>query len=180
MSEIFSERGKKALELDVRRKIYELVRKSAGSNFREIARKSNLPIGTARYHLHFLVKHDLISSEGSGKTIRYFPQGVSSDNKKLLSLLRQLSIRGILLFILTNNNCNHDQIVKSIKLSPSTVSWHLKKLANEDIIKSIKKGRKTVYLLNIDKEEIMKLLITYRESFIDSLVDNVIDMWNVD
>jgi predicted transcriptional regulator len=176
--EIFSENEKKALELKVRRDIYELVRKFAGCHFREIERKSQLATGSLRYHLTFLLKNELINEVGEGNTVRYFPKGFSSDNKKLLGLLRQKSIRGILLFILTHNNCNHEQIVKAIRLSPSTVSWHLKKLNSSDIIHSEKKGRMTHFSLISDKQEIMKLLIAYQESFFDSIVDNVVEMWD--
>mgnify|MGYP001262977752 CR=1 FL=1 len=180
MQEIFSDSEKKVLELNSRRKIYEVVRKFAGAHFREIERKSKLSTGSTRYHLNFLVKKDLINEKGEGNTIRYFPKGFSSENKILLSLLRQKSIRGILLFILTHDNCIHEQIVQSVKLSPSTVSWHIKKLTQANIIESSRVGRKTNFKLIVDKEEIMKLLIAYRESFLDSLVDNVVEMWDVE
>jgi len=94
-----------------------------------------------------------------------------------MGFLRQKSVRGIILFILTHNNCNHEQIVSNVRLAPSTVSWHLKKLEDASIIGFIKKGRKTHYNLLSDKNEIMNLLIIYKESFFDSIVDNIVDMW---
>lgn len=179
-SEFLEEREKKTLELDARRKIYNAVRKFAGCHFREIERKSGLSTGSVKYHLDYLAKKDLIMHEKEGNNIRYFPRDFGSKNKKLMSLLRQKSIRKILLFILTHDNCNHEQIVGYAKLSPSTVSWHLKKLEENKIIGFIKKGRKNFYNILIDKEEIIKLLITYKESFLDSMIDGVIEMWDVE
>ncbi|MBI2208613.1 winged helix-turn-helix transcriptional regulator [Candidatus Woesearchaeota archaeon] len=177
--EFFDEGKKKVLELDARRKIYDIVRKFAGCHFREIERKSGLSTGSIKYHLSYLTKHGLIKEERDGNNLRYYPNEFGSEDKKLLGLLRQKSIRKIVLFILTHNNCNHKQIVQFVGLSPSTVSWHLKKLEESNIIGFAKKGRKTAYGILIDKGNIINLLITYRESFLDSVVDRVIDMWEL-
>ncbi|MBL7055362.1 winged helix-turn-helix transcriptional regulator [Candidatus Woesearchaeota archaeon] len=178
-SEFLTDREKKVLEVDVRRKLYNIVKKYAGTHFREIERKSELATGSVQYHLNFLVKQNLIKLEKEGNNVRYFPKDFLSDNKRIMAFLRQRSVRNIILFVLTHNNCNHDQIVKFVKLSPSTVSWHLKKLEDENILGFVKSGRKTHYNVLIDRNEIMNLLITYQESFLDNLVDNIIEMWEI-
>jgi len=176
-AEFLDENEKKVLELDTRRKIYEIVKKCAGCHFRELERRTKLSTGTVKYHLTYLTKKNLIQEEKDDKNIRYFPNSFGSTNKQLLSLLRQKTVRNIMLFILTHNNCNHEQIVNSVKISPSTVSWHLKKLEDAQIVGFVKRGRKTFYNILIDKDEIINLLITYQESFLDSVVDRVIEMW---
>lgn len=175
--DLFDEREKKVLELKARRDVYEVVKRFAGCHFREIERKSNLPAATAKYHLRKLAKHDLISEEKDQNNIRYFPKEFKSGNKKILGLLRQNKVREIILFILTHDKCNQEQIVQAVNVSPSTVSWHLKKLEENKIVGTCRENRKTSYAITADKEEIVKLLITYRESFLDSLVDRVIEMW---
>jgi DNA-binding transcriptional ArsR family regulator len=67
--------------------------------------------------------------------------------------------------------------VNAVNVSPSTVTWHLKKMEKNNIIESRKDGRKTFYTIVIDTEEIINLLLMYQESFLDSLVDRVIEMW---
>ena len=176
-SDFLDDNEKKVLELDSRRKIYEAVRKFAGSHFREIERKSKLPTGTVKYHLSYLAKNGLIKEEKDGNNIRYFPKEFKPENKKLLGLLRQKPIRDILLFILTHSDCNHEQIVGAVKLSPSTISWHLRKLEENNVIGVVKKGRKTFYNILIDNDKIIKLLTTYQDSFLDSIVDRAIEMW---
>lgn len=178
-ADFLDENEQKVLELEARRKIYDAVKEFAGSHFREIERKSSLSTGFIKYHLSYLTKHGLIKEERDGNNLRYYPRELGSENKKLLGLLRQKSIRSILLFILTHKNCNHGQIVESVGLSPSTVSWHLKKLEESSIIGFVKQGRKTAYTILIDEEKIISLLITYKESFLDSVVDRVVDMWEV-
>jgi len=63
-----------------------------------------------------------------------------------------------------------------VALSPSTVSWHLKKLEDNEIVSAVKDGRKTFYKILINDEEIINLLITYQESLLDALVNRVIEM----
>ena len=177
--EFLDEKENKILELDARKKIYHLIKKFAGCHFREIERISKLPTGNVKYHLNYLTKYGLINLVKEKNNLRYFPRDFNSENKKLMGLLRQKSIRKILLFVLIHNNCNHEQIVEFTCLSPSTVSWHLKKLEESNVIGFIRKGRKIYYNILINKEEIINLLITYKESFLDSLVDRVIEMWDV-
>ncbi len=92
-----------ALDLEVRCKLYEMVKKYAGCHFREIERKSGLSTGSVSYHLHYLARKGLITEEREGNNLRYFTKEFKSENKKLMGLLRQKSIRKILLFILTPN-----------------------------------------------------------------------------
>lgn len=176
-TEFLDESEKKVLELESRRNIYEIVKKYAGSHFREIERRTGLSTGTVKYHLTYLAKSGLIEEQKDGNNIRYFPKYFDTKNKDILSLLRQKSVRDIILFILTNNNCNHETIVKAVNVSPSTVSWHLKKLQDSNVVGYVKKGRKTYYNILIDKDEIIKLLITYQESFFDSMVDRIVEMF---
>ena len=169
----------KILALETRKRIYELVKKFSGCHFREIERKSGMPHGTLKYHLNFLVKHSLLSYKKENNTLRYFPIEFKIENIGLLSFLRQNATRKIILFILENENCNHEEITKFVGLSPSTVSWHLNKLIYAGIIASKKAGRKSEFKIAIDKNEVIKLLITYKESFFDLLVNKTIEMWEI-
>lgn len=172
-------KNKKILELETRSKVYELVKKYSGCHFRELERISKLSSGVLKYHLNFLAKHGLIKQEKDGNNLRYFLVDIQFENIRLLSLLRQRSIRKIILFMLIKDDFYYEDLVESVKLSPSTVSWHLKKLLVNGIISQHKTGRKTKYKLLASEEEIVKLLISYKESFLDSLVNKTIEMWEI-
>src|SRR3989338_66396 len=168
--ELLEERERKILEVDSRKKIYSVVKEFAGSHFREIERKSGLSTGSVKHHLDYLAKSGLIACEKKGSNLRYFPHEFQPGSKKLMGLLLQESVRKILLFLLAHEQPNHEQIVANVGLSPSTVSWHLKKLEEEQVIRRSRTGRKVFYTLLADKSSIMNLLITYQESFFDTLV----------
>ncbi|MEW6722233.1 MAG: winged helix-turn-helix transcriptional regulator [Candidatus Micrarchaeota archaeon] len=163
------------LALETRRRVYETVRAHAGIHFRELERRAGLPAGTARYHLAYLSRNGLIKEEKDGNLTRYFPAGFGEE--KLMALLRQKSVRDILLVLISDGELAHEQIVSAVRLSPSTVSWHLRKLEEGGAVRARKDGKKVRYSLSADRKTIMSLLITYRESFLDSLVDRVIEMW---
>jgi predicted transcriptional regulator len=169
----------KVLELETRKSIYNLVKEHAGSHFRDIERKTSLAASSVKYHLDYLGKHDLIIEKKDGNNIRYFPKLITSQNNQLLMLLRQKSIRNILLHLINNNHSTFKEIKESTKLSPSTVSWHLKKLRNKQVISTTKQENLASYRLTIEPRELIQLLITYKESFLDSLVNKTIEMWDM-
>jgi len=81
-SEFLTDKEKKTLEVELRRKIYQVVNKYAGLHFREVERKSELATGSVKYHLDYLVKQGLIKLEKEGNNVRYFPRSFKSENKK--------------------------------------------------------------------------------------------------
>ncbi len=174
------EHEKKILEIKLRKRIYDIVRQFAGSHFREIQRRSGLATGTVQHHLHALVKHGLVRETKQGQYSIYFPRELPAGNERVLSALRQESIRNILLILIIQEPRTNEEIVKLVNLSPSTVSWHLKILQARGIVHAQREGRKTFYRLACDKQEIKDLLITYQESFFDKLVDHVVEMWSLE
>ncbi|MEK6828504.1 MAG: winged helix-turn-helix transcriptional regulator [Nanoarchaeota archaeon] len=163
-----------AISLENRRKIYDLVRINPGCHFREIERKIRMPYGTLKYHINFLVKKDILIEKKDGNSIRYFPKDFGKENHEILGLLRQGSIRKILALLATSKERTNKDLVRFTGLSPATISWHLGKLSNKKLIAKNKKG---IYQLVSNRENIIRLLIVYRESFLDSLVNKTIEMW---
>lgn len=171
-------KNEKIFELQTRKNIYEIVTKNAGCHFREIERRTKIPYGTLKYHLNFLVKHSLLIEKIDNNKVRYFPKEIKSEDLEILSLLRQENIRNIILFLLSQEECAHKEISDFVGLSPGTISWHLNKLIKKRIVGK-RDSNKTAYYLLYPREEIMRLIISFRESFFDSLIDKVIEMWDL-
>jgi predicted transcriptional regulator len=92
-------------------------------------------------------------------------------------ILRRLNIsRGLVLFLLLNPNSQFNVIVSNFDLAPSKLAYHLKKLLDKEIIEKERKGRTTVYKV-VNEEAIANVLISYRPSFLDSVVENFIEAW---
>ena len=176
-SQLSSRKTQEILGLRLRSEIYSLVKRFSGCNFHHLERKSRIPAGTLQYHLAYLTKHGLLTIQRDGNKMRYFTQDLTIKDRELLTLLRQRTIRCILLFMLNNKECRQKDIIAFVKMSPSTVSWYLSRLLKTKIISVAKRDRYARYHLAVKKEEILSLLISYKESFFDALVDHTIDMW---
>ena len=166
-----------ALVLDTRRKIYKTIEESPGLHFREIQRRTGMAIGSLQYHLEQLEKKNLIRAQKEIKFIRYYAVRQNlTDDKNLISLLRQDSVRKIVIFLLENKAVNNQKLSKAIGLSPSTTSWHVGKLLSQGVVEKRKRGRKTFFKIT-NRDEIAGILIGHKKSFLDELVDNFAEVW---
>jgi DNA-binding transcriptional regulator GbsR (MarR family) len=68
------------------------------------------------------------------------------------------------------------QIAKEVQLSVSTTSFHLQKLLQSQVVLQKNYGKKTYFFL-ADKDAILQILLTYRKSFLDEMVDSFADLW---
>ena len=173
-----SERQNEALELEIRQRLYSIISGSPGLHYREIQRRTGISTGQLTYHLDYLRNAHLIKTANDGEYLRYYSNAqMNLEERKILELSRQKSIRHILLYILENDGCDHNSLAGMLGLSPSTVSWHLKKLLDAGIINKETEGRRSLYTVN--KPELVKIvLVKHRESFLDTMVDRFIDMWD--
>ncbi len=166
------------LALETRRNIYTLILTYPGLHEREMARKLQMSLSTLDYHLHYLEKREIIVSKKDGRYTRYFvSRKIGAQDKRTISLLRQKTPRNIVLFLLLNPKALHKEICNEIKKSPSTISFHLKKLIDAGIISAISIGRGTAYEV-INAEKIVDVLITYKRTFLDDAVDKFIETWS--
>ncbi len=166
------------LELDTRKRIYEQIKESPGIHFRELERRLKLVVGSLQYHLQYLEKKNMIVASNDGDYVRYFAidKNLNKKEKKILSLLRRSGCRHILIQLLNNPDLNNKDLSLAVGLSPSTISWNLNKLVEAGVIERKKTGRISNFTI-IDPTKVAELLICYKESFLDTLVDGFIEMW---
>ncbi len=140
-------------------------------------RRLNISSGNLNYQLNHMVKHEILVTVQDGNLKRYYCVGeVKPREKKILACLRNETARGLVLFLLLNPDSKFNVIVNNFDLAPSKMAYHLKKLLDKEIIEKERKGRTTVYRV-VDEEAIANVLISYRPSFMDSIVDNFLEAW---
>ena len=111
-----------ALALKARKRVYNLIKRSPGLHFRELKRRLKLATGQLQYHLSQLQEAHLVRAEKDGRFTRYYAiRGEQlGESEKTLSLLRQDSVRRIVLFLQGRRFANNLAISNAIELSPST------------------------------------------------------------
>lgn len=165
------------LELETRRRIYQHLQSFPGAHMREIGRKLEIPMGTLEYHLHYLVKADLLTTRQDARYTRYFATGgLSRQEKDVLALLRQKVPRQVAAHLLLEPGSSHGQLLTKFALSGSTLSFHLKKLVKSGIVEVEKAGRENLYRV-VDAELVSRVLIQHQESFFDDVIDRFATVW---
>jgi predicted transcriptional regulator len=167
----------KVIDLETRRELFELITDFPGLHFREILRRLDISSGNLNYQLNYLIKHEIVVAISDGNLKRFYIVGkIKGREKRILACLRNETLRGLVLYLVLNPNSQFNEIANRFDLAPSKLAYHLNKLVTKDIIEKEKKGRTTIYRV-MDEETIANVLITYRPSFLDAVVDNFIEAW---
>lgn len=166
--------------LTPRDKIYSEIVKSPGLHFREIQRRTNLATGALQYHIDYLKKKNFIFDKKEGKFSRFYSNQESNQvDSNLMNLLRQDQVRKIVLILLQKRRVSLVTLKKETSMSLSTLNFHLSKLLLSRIVEQKKINGKDYFLIK-NKLPIIELLYSYREGFLDSLVDNFLELWEKD
>ena len=164
------------LENEKRRKIYALIEASPGIHLRELQRILNMPVSTLEYHVGYMTRKKIIHGETDGNFKRYYSKPLDPGDKKVLSALRQKMLRQIVLVTLANKKAKYQFLANYFKLPPSTLSFYLKYLVDHDILARDKIGYESIYTVR-DEDRIAKILIAFKSSFVDRLVDKSLSTW---
>ncbi|MFW6304749.1 MAG: winged helix-turn-helix transcriptional regulator [Candidatus Saliniplasma sp.] len=147
---------------------------SPGLHLRQIDRNLDVPLGTIRYHLRVLEKKNLVTAKKEGKYKRFYAKGsIDKKDKKVLAFLRKEIPRTIILFLMEYPGSTHKEINEALDIAPSTLSYHLKKLKKKSVVIS----KSNEYHIK-DQDKIADLLVQYQQTFLDSLVDRFVRIWN--
>jgi predicted transcriptional regulator len=164
------------LENEKRRRIYALIEASPGVHLRELQRILDIPLTTLEYHLSYMTRKRILFAETADHHKRYYTKPFDPEDKKVLSALRQKRMREIVLVILENGKVKYQLLTERLKLSRSTLSSYLKYLVNRNILAMEKIGYENLYTVR-DEDRVTKVLIAYKPSFLDKLVDRALDTW---
>jgi predicted transcriptional regulator len=160
--------------LDVtKKKIFGHILQKPGIRFRQLLRLTGLPNGTLTYHLSILEKKDHIrANRFNYRTTRYYPIMIPEQEMKIVDTLQNNITRQIAIYILENDSCTFSDIVEYVDKRPSTVSYHLKRLKDGNIVTSTK-GQKQNSLYNIiNRESISVVINKYKDSFLFFMEEN--------
>ncbi|MGQ0534678.1 MAG: winged helix-turn-helix transcriptional regulator [Methanobacteriota archaeon] len=166
-----------ALELDSRRRIFDHVHRFPGTHLREILRALAMPMGTLEYHLNTLVKLGLLTTREDARYTRYYVTSqMGRREKDVMAILRQPTPRRIATELLLAPRLSHGELLTKFTISPSTLSFHLKKLVDAELAVVEKDGRENRYTIT-EPDLVAKVLVQHKASFLDEAVDRFVDVW---
>ena len=161
-------------EIETQKRIFSLISNNPGLHSRKISIILKISGQLADYHLQYLEKKNLIYSVKEAGYRRFYIQGrIGQEDRKRLSMLRQEVPLKIILFLIKNPGSKHKDILRLIEIAPSTLTYHIKKLVESEIIEI--KSRNDIrkyYIKNVN--EIINLLVQFKPY---SWIDNFSDIW---
>jgi len=80
------------------------------------------------------------------------------------------------LILLSKKKAKYSELLSTINIPPSTLSSYLKILIQNDVISRHKIGYENIYSIE-ETDRVTKVLITYKGSFLDKLVDKTLNTW---
>lgn len=167
----------KLLELDSRRRIYEHVCQVPGAHLRQLQRELEIPLGTLEYHLRQLERNGMVVTRSEARFKSYYPSTqIDRRDRDLLYYLRQEVPRRIALEIADQPGITFRDLAALLPVSPSTLSFHLKKLVKATIVGEVPAGRSKAYTC-ADADRVRRLIVEYRATFVDDVVDRFAAAW---
>ena len=164
------------LENENRRKIYEAIEENPGIHLRELHRALDTPLTTIEYHLSYMMRKKIIYAETDLHFKRYYAKPMEREDKKVIATLRQKRLREIVLLVLAKEKVKYQFLSEYLRLPNSTLSFYLKYLVDNGILVREKVGYETLYTVK-DEDRVAKVLIAYKASFLDKLIDKSLNTW---
>jgi len=164
------------LENERRRKIYALIEANPSVHLRELQRMTDMPLATLEYHLDYMLRKKVLFAESDAYHKRYYTKPVDAADKKVLCSLRQARMREIILIVLANTKPKYQFLSDYMKIPHSTLSFYLKHLVDDNILAKERIGYDTFYTVR-DEDRILRLLVAYKSSFLDKIVDRTLKTW---
>jgi len=159
---------------DIDESLLACIDRNPGVRYRELLTNFHLGNGVLTYHLSILEKLGKIRVDRRrNKITRYYLTGVPDEDTDLIGQMRNKMTRQLVLFILEHDRCTFGEIVENSGKAPSTISWHLNRLRDSGII-SMSLGERTQHYTIVDSREVKKILVIYKDAFLDKIVGNYV------
>ena len=175
-SSLLSQQDRRAS--DTRIRLYSLIMQNPGLHLSKIADVLEMSSPLAEYHLSYLEKNSYIMSvpdeKGYYKRFYVASSEVGREDKKQLALLRQEQLLKIVLLLIKHQVLRHKEISEKLKISPSTLSYHLNKLVEQGIIEVATFGEEKGYTLK-NSREITWMVRRYK---LDQIIEGFKNTWS--
>lgn len=135
------------LENDVRRAVYEEVNDAPGVYRTDVAERVGVSLSTVRYHARILREEGLIEEAKIRGKRRLFPAITDGPDAALAAALDDDPTAAVLGAVARLEPASTSEVADELDRSPSTVSYHLDRLADEGLVTRNRDGKAVVVTL---------------------------------
>jgi predicted transcriptional regulator len=143
---------KTLLDNPVRSHIFDCIRKVPGIHLRALSAATGTSLGTLRYHLNILQENHTITSLNEGGHLHFYENNgtYTPMQQTVLRYLRNENTCAILEELQHRRPASRQDIAEAVGISAPAVSWHMKRLEEDRIVRQEKAGRMIRYDLRDD------------------------------
>jgi len=156
-------------------KILEFIIANPSSHLRKIKNNLTYSMGTIQYYLAILEKEGKIKSVKTKFYRNYYH--IDETDEEILSVFNLKSPRNIIIYLIQNEPATHQNIAKGLRLSSSTISWHMKRLIELHVVQTEYSGKYTIYKIT-DRESVLRNLNKCKSTVWSSMVNNMVDIFS--
>ena len=156
-------------------KIFDFIIDNPSSHLRKIKNNLGFSMGTIQYNLAMLEKEGKIKSVKTRFYKNYYH--INESNEKILSVLNLDSPRSIVMYLIQHEPSTHQEIANGIGLSSSTVSWHMKRLMELQVVQTEYSRKYTIYRLK-DRDNVLANLRKCKSTIWSTMVNNMADVFS--
>ncbi|MGE5821869.1 MAG: winged helix-turn-helix transcriptional regulator [Nitrososphaerota archaeon] len=175
---------------ELQQKLLLSIDKNPGIRYRELLRLINSSNGVLSYHINRLEKMDLVIVERRARMTRFFPRNISNEIMGVMGFLRNQTSYEIIKLLHDRGPTSQQEIINYTRKAASTISWHMKKLLDDNIVcikdkniisdgnndVGIKIQHKKLNLYDLLNRNIVNDLIYKTNNYIDSAINNYSDI----
>ncbi len=125
-----------------RAKIHDAVADEPGLSLSGLSERTGIPRSTVRYHVRILNEEGLVETKTVRGKRRVSP--TENENPELSASLSDDSTATLLDAIARNEPASVSALAETLDLTPGTVSYHLERLADDDIVERKRAGNAVV------------------------------------
>lgn len=165
------------LALETRRRIFRRIQDAPGHHFRALQRELGMSVGTLEYNLYQMERDGLLIVREEAGFKSYFPNDdMDRRDRDLLHYLRQRTTRQIALEITNRGGITFKELRQRCGILPSALSHQIKRLVQAGVVREIPMGREKAYE-GVEPERVRRIVVRYRATFLDAMVDRFADTW---
>ena len=154
-------RIKRFAENQNRQKIFKYILDNPGTTTAEMSNNLRINRGTMGHHLKVLEKQNRVIPYKTRGKIHYFLNESTYGEKEKVALaaLKNDKHRRIISEILNSERITHGELAEKVGVSPPTISWHIRHLKEEGIIRADTDGRYTAYSIDREYGELLHTML---------------------
>ena len=164
------------LELEARRRLFQLIQDYPGLHEREAARQLGTSQALVNFHRVLLEEHGLIRVERADGTVRLYARAArgapTPAEQTILVALRNRSNLHLTLVLLTHGPAKHHELAEALGMGKSTVSFHLRKLEAAGVVAKAADGSFRL----LDPLKVQQVLTRFKPT--PDLLEEFTDLWS--